>query len=128
MKLRVRGNSLRLRVSQRELERITQHGVAEDAVHFAPGTALRYRLEAVPDGELCAEFADGEVRVRVPRAQIERWAAPDQVSIDGEQAVGGGEHLRILIEKDFSCLAPREGEDDSDLFPNPLAGTPPASV
>jgi hypothetical protein len=30
--------------------------------------------------------------------------------------------LRILVEKDFACLAPREGEDESDMFPNPLSG------
>ena len=25
----------------------------------------------------------------------------------------------ILVEKDFQCLAPREGEDESDMFPHP---------
>ncbi|MGH8167708.1 MAG: DUF7009 family protein [Woeseiaceae bacterium] len=33
-----------------------------------------------------------------------------------------GDELSILVEKDFACLAPREGEDDSDKFPNPLEG------
>ncbi|HEY5568050.1 MAG TPA: hypothetical protein VIM81_12525 [Gammaproteobacteria bacterium] len=28
------------------------------------------------------------------------------------------------IEKDFECLHPRAGEDDSDLFANPDKGAP----
>jgi hypothetical protein len=31
--------------------------------------------------------------------------------------------LKILVEKDFACLAPREGEDESDMFPHPKAAT-----
>jgi hypothetical protein len=27
--------------------------------------------------------------------------------------------LRILVEKDWNCLTPRAGEDDSDSFANP---------
>jgi len=29
--------------------------------------------------------------------------------------------LALLIEKDFQCLAPRDGEQDLDTFPNPAA-------
>jgi hypothetical protein len=29
--------------------------------------------------------------------------------------------LGILVEKDFACLAPREGEDESDMYPHPEA-------
>jgi hypothetical protein len=121
MKLRVRGNSLRIRVSQGELNRIVTEGSAGDAVRFAPGRELAYRVEAVADGELRAEFSGDQVLVRIPRERLRLWMAPKEVSIVGEQGVGDGERLRILIEKDFTCLAPREGEDDADLFPNPLA-------
>jgi hypothetical protein len=124
MKLRVRGNSLRIRVSQGELNRIASEGSAGDAVRFAPGRELAYRIEAVADGELRAEFSGDQVLVRIPRERVQRWMAAREVSIAGEQAIGDGEQLRILIEKDFNCLAPREGEDAADLFPNPLADQP----
>jgi hypothetical protein len=119
MKLRVRGNSLRIRVSRAELDSIASRGVAADEVRFAPGTSLLYGVEVIEHGELSARFADGEVRVFLPRAAVDRWLDPDEISIHGEQSLAGGEALRILVEKDFTCLAPREGEDDSDLFPNP---------
>lgn len=120
MKLRIRGNSIRLRVSKSELDAIAQLGRTEDAVQFAPNAVLRYRIEATNDAFVTARFSASEVAVGIPRAAVQAWLAPDQVSIVGEQEVGGGEQLAILVEKDFECLAPRSGEDDSDLFANPL--------
>jgi hypothetical protein len=119
MKLRIRGNSLRLRVSKNELTSIAERGMAEDAARFSPVTELRYRLEVKPAGAIEAHFGPALVRVVVPKPQVDRWMRPDEVSIEGEQAVGGGEVLRILVEKDYTCLTPRSGEDDSDLFANP---------
>ncbi|GIT14245.1 MAG: hypothetical protein CM1200mP36_00010 [Gammaproteobacteria bacterium] len=43
--------------------------------------------------------------------------------IVGEQSLDDGGRLKILVEKDFVCLAPREGEEDeADMFPNPRRG------
>jgi len=65
----------------------------------------------------------GQVHRNVEQAR-ERVAAllgaqPDEVSLQAEQPLGDGENLKLLVEKDFRCLSPREGEDDADLFPNP---------
>lgn len=121
MKLRIRGNSIRLRVSQSEVERIQAEGRCEDEVRFAGGGALRYRVEVVPEGPLAARLAGTEIALRVPRGAVERWSDPAEVSISGEQALDDGGRLALLLEKDFACLAPRAGEDESDLFPNPEA-------
>jgi hypothetical protein len=123
MKLRIRGNSVRLRVSQSELEQIVGQGFAGDRVQFGGAATLSYCVEVVPDEPLAADFADGEIRLRVPRRRVRSWAQPGEVSIRGEQPLADGAALKILIEKDFSCLAPREGEDETDLFPNPRAET-----
>ena len=40
------------------------------------------------------------------------------MSLRGEQSLGDGT-LSLLIEKDFKCLTPREGEDEYDGFANP---------
>jgi hypothetical protein len=44
----------------------------------------------------------------------------NDVSLHGEQPLEHGV-LRILVEKDFTCVEPRDGEDQSDLYPNPKA-------
>ena len=121
MKLRIRGNTLRLRVSKSELEQISTHGFVEDAISFAPASRLVYRLEVAADGPFAAELTPDRIRVRVPEAAVRRWERDDQVSMPAEQAVGSGVVLAILVEKDFECVNPRAGED-SDLFANPDKG------
>jgi hypothetical protein len=119
MKLRIRGNSVRIRVSKTELAEIAEVGAAEDSVRFAPNASLRYRVEVKPTGPVEADFRDSLLRVVVPKARVEQWLRPDQVAIVEQQAIGSGDTLRILIEKDYTCLAPRADEDDADLFANP---------
>jgi hypothetical protein len=43
-----------------------------------------------------------------------------QVTLAQVQSAGGAD-LNITLEKDFACLAPRAGEDESDNFPHPDA-------
>lgn len=122
MKLRIRGNSVRIRVSQSELRQITEEGLVEDSVRFSPTAGLVYRVRVVEEGPVAAELGNGAVTVTLPKAVVDRWSQPDEVTIRGEQRIGDGETLRILVEKDFQCLAPREDEDEGDLFPNPVQG------
>ena len=51
MKLRIKGNSLRLRVSRTELERFQAEGRVEETVQFtaAPEANLTYALESTPE-------------------------------------------------------------------------------
>lgn len=122
MKLRIRGDSIRMRVSQAELEQITAEGRCADRVRFPGGAALEYGVEVVPDAPLAAELDGGRLTLRVPRAAVDRWAGPEEVSISGEQTLDDGARLSLLLEKDFACLVPRAGEEEADLFPNPQAG------
>ena len=48
------------------------------------------------------------------------WANSDEVSLLAHQENNSMNALRLLIEKDFACLITREGEDDSDAYPNPI--------
>ena len=120
MKLRIRGNSVRLRVTKGELEQVLTAGSVADSAGFGKNAELHYRIEVADAGDLRAEFSASTITVRLPRAEVDRWAEPDQVSIAGEQALGDGKLLAILVEKDFECLEPRSGEDASELFANPL--------
>jgi hypothetical protein len=119
MKLRIRGNSLRLRVSRTELLQIAEQGSAEDSIRFAPGTEWRYGIEVKSGGDVTARFAANSLHVVLPKARVEQWLDDREVAIEGQQPIGDGETLQILVEKDYTCLAPRTGEDDSDLFVNP---------
>jgi hypothetical protein len=123
MKLRILDNSIRLRLSRTEVAAIRSDGIVGGKVSFAGGSRLIYCLEGSPACvDPAAQFADGELLVRLPEATVVQWADSDEVSIEATQPLDDGGSLKILIEKDFACLTPREGEDESDLYPHPQEG------
>ena len=101
------------------MSQIRAEGVVRQYVEFGPGRRLAYELRTVAGGSVGANFDEDCIRVTLPHTVAERWQEPDEVSIRGEQELPGGERLKILVEKDFQCLVPREDEDQSGLFPNP---------
>ena len=121
MKLRIRGNSIRIRISQSELSAIAAGDSVEDSIQFAPGNRLRYGLAVAQSGAARVSFENDRILVQLPQGSVAQWLGPDEVGIEASQAIGGGEQLTILVEKDFTCLAPRDGEEDADTFPNPKA-------
>ena len=124
MKLRIQDNSLRFRLTRSEVDALSRGGTVSATVGFPGGTALEYSLEtSTMTGQPRAHFSSDRLVVQIPQAQARQWAATDEVSITAAQPLDDGEHsLSILVEKDFACLTPREGEDEADLFPHPLKG------
>ena len=123
MKLRTKDNSVRLRLTRREVDVLRQRGIVEAKTGFPGGRELKYRVESSPASvSPAAFFSDNAVTVRLPETTVLAWATTEQVSMPGEQVLDDGAVLKILVEKDFACLAPREGEDESDMFPHPGAG------
>ena len=123
MKLRIRGNSVRFRLSQTEMAQLVENGAVNDSVEFGPDARLTYRVEVRPVDSLKADFTAQGIQVTIPTAMVQRWAEPEEVAIRGEQALTRDASLSILLEKDFVCLTPRDGEEDADSFPNPGANT-----
>jgi hypothetical protein len=123
MKLRIRGNSLRLRLTQGEIRALAEQGVIEDRTEFPGGQALVYRLRSDKiKNEISARYDNKIMEIIAPESAVARWCATELVTLSASLPLASDE-LRIVLEKDFACLAPREGEDESDNFPHPLAGT-----
>jgi len=123
MKLRIRQNTIRLRLKQSEVARIESGQAIVEETRF-PGSVLTFSLQVSDNGATSANFEQGKLAIRVPADDVTRWARSDQVSIVAEQAVDGSDTLSLLIEKDFKCLSPghhRPGEDDADTYPHPDA-------
>ena len=120
MKLRIRDDSIRLRLERGEVDALANDGVVAARTHFGNGCEFRYRIESRSDiSDAGASFADATLAVHLPAAAVAAWAGSEQVSIRARQAAGRGSELAILVEKDFACLAPRPDEDESDMFPHP---------
>ena len=119
MKLRLRKNSIRLRLTQSEVAEFAEKGSVEDNVEFGEGSVFRYSLERDDrSGVGFATFDDGCITVSIPTEQGLKWATTEQVGIEATQDTNTG-ILRILVEKDFTCLDPRPDGEDDDTFPNP---------
>lgn len=123
MKLRIKGNSLRLRLGPSEVERLLDTGRIEETIRFAPEetATLTYALELEDSRDaLSLRYSPREVVVRLSRKLASEWSHSDQVAIAGKIDVGQGD-LELLIEKDFACLD-RDDREREDTFPNPKAG------
>lgn len=121
MKLRIKDNSVRLRLTQSEVARCSLGQSVSGQTRFAAGGEFRYALVCSDDASISAQFADHALTVSVPAEQAMRWADSDRVSLAAQLPVADGT-LSILIEKDFACLSPREGDDDADTFAHPKQG------
>lgn len=123
MKLRIRDNSVRLRLTRGEVDALRDNGIVQARTAFPGGREFLYEVESSPASVNPGAFlSDSKVTVRLPESAVLAWANSEQVSIVGDQQHKNGDKLDILVEKDFACLAPREGEDESDMFPHPSAG------
>jgi len=113
MKIRIKGNSLRYRLTKSDIECFSKHGYIEETISFGP-QKLVYALQQHFESELAADFKDQKITLYVPAFMAEEWAATDRV---GFESTNGP--LYLLIEKDFKCLD-NVAEDQSDNYPNPL--------
>jgi hypothetical protein len=122
MKLRIRDNSVRLRLMRSEVDALRQDGLVSSKIEFPGSREFNYMVESSPASVNPGAFlSDNILTVRLPETTVLGWAASEQVTIDGEQLLDDGQRLSILVEKDFACLVPREDEDDVEMFENPDA-------
>jgi hypothetical protein len=124
MKLRIRGNSIRVRVDRKDLADLLDRGRVLDVLRFGPGSTHTFTSAVVigtaPPGRPRADYAGGLLVVTINPIDAEVWAAGDRVGFDHEQAVDGGT-VRVILEKDFACLDRPAGDEAEDAwaFPNP---------
>jgi hypothetical protein len=116
MKLRIKSNSLRIRLTKTEVSTLVNTGYLEDQTAF-PGNSFTYALQTSDADQLSASFTDNKITLFIPATWILHWADNDTVGFKGSMPVGNSS-LFLLVEKDFVCLD-ETTEDQSDNFENP---------
>jgi hypothetical protein len=107
MKLRIQGNSMRIRLSEQEVQQFGQTGRVEEAVAFGPGPdqSLHYVLawrEAV--AAITVDFTGKAIMVYIPESAAAAWIGNSDTGLSGVVENGTAQGLQILVEKDLDCL------------------------
>jgi hypothetical protein len=119
MKIRIKGNSIRYRLTQTEIKNFAKNGVLEERTEFLNGDFFSYRLERKNGiSELEASFKENILTLLVPVGIANEWTTTDIIGYDHKMKTGLDKELFLLIEKDFVCLD-HTFEDQSDNYPNP---------
>jgi hypothetical protein len=119
MKIRIKGNSLRLRLVQAEVRKISDGKYIIEETWFGPNTKFTYVLgSSAYLTEPEARFDSDGMTVLLPATIAEPWYTNDQITIAHLMDNGHPGGLKLLIEKDFACLDHTD-EDQSDQYPNP---------
>ena len=120
MKIRIKGNSVRYRLTRSEVEKFSREGYLEEKTEF-PGSALTYALEAREGLDtLDVDMEQGKITLYFPDHEKVDWYKSERVGYKYDKPIGEDKSIFILLEKDFVCLD-KVDEDQSDNYPNPNA-------
>ena len=121
MKMRIQGNSLRLRVSKLELAWIANGACVKEIIQFAPqpGARLTYALEpSATANEIRTKYLENLVLVQIPLDLAHASEGSDLVASLPHHGPWLSRKSSHPVEKDFACLD-KSDADNYDTFPNP---------
>lgn len=107
MKLRIQGNSLRVRVTEAEVAKFRETGHLEEAIIFGPTKkeTLNYLLiKSYENTEVTASFSENNITIWVPAAIATDWVNSEHNGFEARLPNGTEKGLRILVEKDLDCI------------------------
>jgi hypothetical protein len=112
MKLRLEGNSIRLRVRKSDLTKLQKEGMINETLMFPNSLNFNYVLKTDSNAAtIDAQLLAAAMTVSIPLSMATTWLNSDAVGLEHTLESG----LFILIEKDFPCTD-RPWEDTSDTF------------
>ena len=118
MKLRLRENSIRLRLLQSEIEQLRQSGSVSEKIQFSHSQTLTYTLiVSAAAKEISSRFENEQIIVEIPLDAAREWTTTDLVGLKDKQQINQRLTLEITLEKDFACLDRPFDADNRDAFP-----------
>lgn len=122
MKIRIKNNSVRIRLTRSEVQTFGERGYVESTTPFMSGN-LVYALSINTEREgmaLTADFRNHTITMYIPPNMAQDWVYSEKVGFSSVMQLDNGQSLHLLLEKDFKCLD-ETVEDQSDNYENPLA-------
>lgn len=120
MKIRIKGNSIRYRLTRSEVEMLKNEGYLKEQTSFNQGV-FTYEIKAKSDiPALSASFRENTITLLFPIDEKDSWPYTKRVGFENLLKLEDGSELHLLLEKDFVCMD-ETVEDQSDNYPNPAA-------
>ncbi len=126
MKLRIKGNSIRFRLTRSEVQQLQTAHRLEETLWLAGNATSRLTYAVEANAAVTASqirHTSTEIVAVIPKNSVSQWATGEDVGIYATLDLGSNGKLELAIEKDFACLD-RDDEENADAFPNPKAGKP----
>ncbi len=120
MKIRIKENSVRFRLTPTEVKRFCENGWIQESTQFS-STTFNYGVKQKQIGNLEVDFNGNTITLLVPESFAKDWYENNVVGIDHTEPIANGGEFFLLLEKDFACLD-HTHEDQTDKYPNPKAG------
>ncbi len=98
VKLRLHGDSLRIRLSAADVSTLTTSGEVVCALPFSNDKCLIYRV-LIGKENLEAAFEAGAITVRIPKLAVQGWDKSKNATLWN----GTAGKIRVLIEMDLPC-------------------------
>lgn len=119
MKIRIKGNSIRLRLTKTDVRNLKENGRVDEKTVLGKEQLFSYSLLKDENADaISAAFVNGNITVVLPKNQSEILTETDEITVKGYQNNGEEGGLFLLIEKDLQCLDDTF-EDQSDMYENP---------
>lgn len=118
MKIRIKGNSIRLRLTKTDVADLKEKGMVREETVFSFEAVFSYALFVDADSEeINAKFKDNCVTVFLPEKEAAILTDSEEITVKNSQYNGSADGLFILIEKDLQCLD-EISEDQNDMYEN----------
>ena len=118
MKIRIKGNSIRLRLTKTDVANLKEKGMVSEKTVFDGDTIFHYSLTVdAKSKEINAKFSNQTIEIFLPENEAKILTDSGQITIENSQYNGVKDQLFLLIEKDLQCLD-TTSEDQSDMYEN----------
>lgn len=118
MKIRIKGNSIRLRLTKTDVLNLKKNGIVEENTVLGTEELFKYALivDETASG-ISAKLMDNKITVSLSKKEADVLINTDEITVQGNQNNGVDKGLFILVEKDLQCLD-TTSEDQSDMYKN----------
>lgn len=114
MKIRIKGNSIRLRLTKTDVQSLKDNGLVEDKTIVNAQEIFSYALMTNHEiDKIAASFQNNKITVYLSKEEAKTLTETDEITVQGSQENG----LFLLVEKDLQCLD-TTSEDQSDMYQN----------